>query len=86
VSWQEKQAGTLDDFVGEFDELLRRLENAEAMCEVLGEPGMLTETRGYAGGIRALRNDLTNRARELRRHADVDQLPISLTTRNVRPG
>ena len=64
---------------------MKRLENAEAMCEWLGEPGMLTETRSYAGGIRALRNDLQNRARDLRRHDDITVMPMSLTTRSVRP-
>jgi hypothetical protein len=88
MTWpgQEKQAETFDDFVAGFDELLKRLEDAAAMCEVLGEQKLLTETHGYAGGVRALRNDLQNRARDLRRHQDVDVLPMSLTTRNVRPG
>ena len=82
-SWKGSQAGTFDDFAGAFGELLRHLENAEAMCEVLGKDGMLTETRSYAGGIRALQSELVNRARELRRHDDVDVLPMSLTTRKA---
>jgi hypothetical protein len=84
--WREGQAAQYDFYVGELDSLLVELENAEAICEALDEPGLLTETRSYVGGVRALRNDLVSRARELRRHADVDVLPMSLTTRNVRPG
>jgi hypothetical protein len=84
--WREGQAAQYDFYVGELDSLLAELDNAEAICEALGEPGLLTETRSYVGGVRALRNDLVSRARELRRHADVDVLPMSLTTRNVRPG
>jgi hypothetical protein len=83
--WREGQACQYDHFVAELDKLLAELDNAEAITEELGAAGMLTETRGYAGGIRALRNDLQNRARELRRHDDITVLPMSLTTRSVRP-
>jgi hypothetical protein len=85
-AWREGQAAQYDFYVGELDTLLAELENAEAICLALDQAGLLTETRSFIGGVRSLRNDLTNKARELRRHADVDQLPISLTTRNVRPG
>ena len=81
--WKESQAGTFADFACAFAELLRHLENGEAMCEVLGKDGMLTETRSYAGGVRALITELENCARELRRHDDIDVLPMSLTTRRL---
>ena len=84
--WREGQAAQYDFYVAELDKLLVELENAEAICDTLVAPGLLTETRGYAGGVRAFRNDLQNRARELRRHDDITVMPMSLTTRNVRPG
>ena len=83
--WREAKAAALDLVLADIDELLVRLGNAEAFTEELGESGLLVETRCYAGGLRTLRNDLQGRARELRRHADVDVLPVTLTTRNVRP-
>jgi hypothetical protein len=86
MTWQEQHAASLDFMAGELEKALVEIANLEAMLVTLDVPGLLTETRGYAGGIRALRNDLINEARELRRHQDVDVLPISLTTRNVRPG
>lgn len=82
---REELACVYDTYLVEIDQLLIELRNAEQMCEELGEPRMLTETLGYAGGVRALRNDIENRARELRRHDDVTVLPMSLTTRSVRP-
>jgi hypothetical protein len=42
---------------------------------------MLSETRGYAGGIRALRMELVGLARDLRAPPPSDVMPISLTTR-----
>lgn len=84
--WREGQAAQYDFYVGELDTLLAELDNAEAICLALEQPGLLVETRSFIGGVRTLRNDLVSRARELRRHQDVDQLPIALTTRNVRPG
>jgi hypothetical protein len=83
--WREGQAAQYDFYVAELDKLLAELANAEAICDELGQPGMLTETRGYTGGIRALRNDLQARARDLRRHDDITVMPMSLTTRSVRP-
>ena len=86
MSWQEQQAAAYDHYVADLNKALAELDNLEAMFETLGDTPMLTETRSYSGGVRAVRNDLTIRARELRRHADVDVMPMSLTTRNVRPG
>lgn len=81
--WRDSRAGTYDDFAVQFGELLKRLEDAEAMLEELREDKLLVETRSYAGGIKALRTTLTGRARDLRRHQDVDVLPMGYTTRRV---
>lgn len=86
VTWQEQQAAAYDHYVADIDKALAELNNLEAIYETLGDTRMLTETRSYTGGVRAVRNDLANRARELRRHDDVTVMPMSLTTRNVRPG
>jgi hypothetical protein len=85
TDWRETRAADYDVFVAKIDEALVTAGELEAMCEELGEPKMAAETRALASGIRAVRNDLVSRARELRRHQDVDVLPMSLTTRNVRP-
>jgi hypothetical protein len=49
----------------------------------LDQAGFATETRSYMGAVRMFRTDRVNRARELRRHDDVDVLPMSLTTRRL---
>jgi hypothetical protein len=85
TGWREGQAAQYDFYVAELDKLLAELDNAEAICDALGADVMASESRGYAGGIRALRNDLHARARDLRSAAEPWQvLPISLTTRHVR--
>ena len=81
--WKDGQAKVYDFYVGEIDKLLEELANMEAIVVELDQPGLTTETRSYMGGVRAFRTDLVNRARELRRHDDVDVLPMSLTTRRL---
>lgn len=82
MTWQEGQAAQYDFYVAELDKLLVELENAEAICDALAEPGMGSETRGYAGGVRALRATLVARARELRSDRPDPVLPMSITTRH----
>lgn len=85
AGWREGQAAQYDFYVAELDKLLAELENAEAICETLGEESMTSETRSYTGGVRALRGDLATRARNLRSAVEPwSVLPISVTTRHLR--
>ena len=80
-TWREGQAAQYDFYVAEIDKLLAELENTEAICAALNEATIGSETRGYMGGVKALRNDLAARARDLRSAAEPwTVLPISVTT------
>jgi hypothetical protein len=81
TEWREGQAAQYDFYAAEADKLLAELDNAEAWLDALGKASMLSETRGYAGGIRALRMELVGLARDLRAPPPSDVMPISLTTR-----
>jgi hypothetical protein len=83
--WRDGQAAVYDFYVGELETALAELDNLEAIFTELDEPKMAAETRGYAGGVRAVRATLIGRARELRTSPEAGTvLPMSLTTRRVR--
>jgi hypothetical protein len=84
MTWQEGQAKQYDFYVAELDKLLAELENAEAICEELAEPAMTTETRAYAGGVRALRDTLRSRAVGLRTGRPDPGMPMSITSWKAR--
>jgi hypothetical protein len=84
--WNEDTAKGLDTQAARLMAAEDALEIAYAVLEYRGKDKTCTELRAVASLLRLEKREISEEARSLRRHVDVDQLPISLTTRNVRPG
>jgi hypothetical protein len=83
--WQEDTAKGLDTQAARLMAAEDALEIAYAVLEHRGRGKTCTELRAVASLLRLEKQAISEEARGLRRHTDVDVLPISLTTRNVRP-
>jgi hypothetical protein len=83
--WREGHAGELDRQADVIMAAEDALEEALAVLTLHRRDKSCTELRAAASLLRLEKRALTEEARELRRHDDVTVLPMSLTTRSVRP-